>query len=211
MITTEPCRLRKPTAPTLSALLLFVLPAANASPAREVEQLFDLPMEDLLAMEIRSAGKRDEAIRDIPASVTVLTREEIQRYGWVTFEQLLRNVPGFFILDTIDERLIGSRGTAGGGVQLLVNGVPQHQTRQKALTTPEIAQMNIPVESIDRVEVIRGPMSVIYGNNAFLGMINVVTNEIGRNGARFSASYGSRDSGRLFARLGTESDDGLPT
>jgi outer membrane receptor protein involved in Fe transport len=172
-------------------------------------ELLNLPFEDLLQVEIRSAGKREEQIRDIPASVTILTRQEIQRYGWGTFEELLRNVPGFFMLDTIDERLIGNRGTVGGGVQLLVNGIPQHQTRQKALTTPDITHLNIPVESIDRIEVIRGPMSVIYGNNAFLGVVNVVTNEIGRHGPRVSASYGSRDSGRLFARLGDESDQGF--
>jgi outer membrane receptor protein involved in Fe transport len=171
--------------------------------------LLDLPFEDLLQVEIRSAGKREERIRDVPASVTILTREEIRRYGWVTFEELVRNVPGFFLLDTIDERSIGNRGTVGGGVQLLVNGVPQHQTRQKALTIPEIAHLNIPVESTDRIEVIRGPMSVIYGNNAFLGVINVVTNEIGRNGSRVSASLGSRDSGRLFARAGAQTDEGF--
>ncbi len=190
--------------------LLFSAPVAPAQGgAPDPGDLLDLPFEDLLQVEIRAAGKRDEQIRDIPASVTILTREEIQRYGWVTFEELLRNVPGFFILDTIDERLIGNRGTVGGGVQLLVNGVPQHQTRQKALTIPEIAHLNIPVESIDRIEVIRGPMSVIYGNNAFLGVINVVTNGIGRNGPRVSASYGSRDSGRLFARMGTATDEGF--
>jgi outer membrane receptor protein involved in Fe transport len=127
----------------------------------------------------------------------------------VTFEELLRNVPGFFILDTTEERLIGNRGTVGGGVQLLVNGVPQHQTRQKALTIPEIAHVNIPVESIDRIEIIRGPMSVIYGNNAFLGVINVVTNEIDRYGPRVSASRGSRDSGRLFARAGAQTEGGF--
>ncbi len=183
-----------------------LLPAVQA---RADAGLLDLPLEDLLAVEVRAAGKRDEQIRDIPASVTILNRAEIQRYGWVTFEELLRNLPGLFILDTIDERLTGARGTVGGGVQLLVNGVPQHQTRQKVLTITEIAQVNIPVESIDRIEVIRGPMSVIYGNNAFLGVINVVTNEVGRNGPRVSASYGSRDSGRLFARLGTETDSGF--
>ncbi len=191
------------------ALCLSTFASANLAAATGDRDLLNLPFEDLLQVEIRSAGKREEQIRDIPASVTILTREEIARYGWVTFEELLRNVPGFFILDTIDERLIGSRGTVGGGVQLLVNGVPQHQTRQKALTIPEIAQMNIPVESIDRIEVIRGPMSVIYGNNAFLGVINVVTNQIGRSGPRVSASYGSRGSGRLFARLGTEGDRGF--
>ena len=183
-----------------------LLPAARA---QADAGLLDLPLEDLLAVEVRAAGKRDEQIRDIPASVTILTRAEIQRYGWVTFEELLRNVPGFFILDTTEERLIGNRGTVGGGVQLLVNGVPQHQTRQKALTIPEIAHVNIPVESIDRIEIIRGPMSVIYGNNAFLGVINVVTNEIDRYGPRVSASYGSRDSGRLFARAGAQTEDGF--
>ena len=192
----------------LALLCAGLVPGAHAE-SPSFDDLLELPFEDLLAVKIRSASKREEEIRDIPASVTILTREDIERYGWVTFEELLRNVPGFFLLDTIDERVIGNRGTAGGGVQVLVNGVPQHQARQKALTTPEIAQLNIPVESIDCIEVIRGPMSVIYGNNAFLGVINVVTNEIGRYGSRVSASYGSRDSGRLFARLGTQTNDGF--
>lgn len=178
-----------------------------AGPAAGDTTLLDTPFEDLLDVTIESAGKRPEQIRDIPASVTILTREDIARYGYVTLEELLKNVPGFFILDDIGEKYIGTRGAAGGGVQFLVNGVPQHQTRQKALTIPEFAYLNIPVESIDRIEVIRGPMSVVYGNNAFLGVINVVTNEIGRNGPRVSASYGSRDSGRLFARAGMRKDD----
>jgi outer membrane receptor protein involved in Fe transport len=197
MSATERCCHRQLVGPTLSALLLLVLPAADAASAREAEQLFDLPMDDLLALEIRSAGKRDEEIRDIPASVTVLTREEIERYGWVTFEELLRNVPGFFVLDTLDEQPIGTRGVAGGSALILVNGIPQNRAMQLIL----------PVESIDRVEIIRGPMSVIYGDNAFLGVINVRTNDIGRHGPRVSLGAGSRKSAQAFARLGTEGDD----
>lgn len=160
-------------------------------------------------MEIRSAGKRDEQIRDIPASVTIVTREEIARYGYVTFEDLLRNVPGFYLLDNIEDRFIGTRGVVGGGVQILVNGIPQHPSLQKTLTATEIARLDIPVESIDRVEVIRGPMSVIYGNNAFQGVINVVTNEIDRSAGRASVSLGSADSGRLYGRAGVVLDDGF--
>lgn len=171
--------------------------------------LLDLPFEDLLEIEIRSAGKRDEQIRDIPASVTIITREEIARYGYVTFEELLKNVPGLFMLDNTGERFIGARGSVGGGIQFLVNGIPQHESRQKALPMPEIAHLNIPVESIDRIEVVRGPMSVVYGNNAFLGVVNVVTNSIDRHGSRVSAGLGSRDSGRLFVRAGTLSEDGF--
>ncbi len=186
-------------APTLSGLLLLVLAGASAALARAADDLFDLPLADLLQVEIRSAGKRDEEIRDIPASVTILTREEIQRYGWVTFEELLRNVPGFFVLDTLDEQPIGTRGVAGGSVLILVNGVPQNRSMQLIL----------PVESIDRVEIVRGPMSVIYGDNAFLGVINVRTNDIGRHGPRLSLSGGGRNGGQAFARLGAVGEDGF--
>jgi outer membrane receptor protein involved in Fe transport len=66
--------------------------AAQSGPSGD---LLDMPFEELLQVQIRTAGKREEQIRDIPASVTIVTRDDIERYGWVTFEDLLRNVPGF--------------------------------------------------------------------------------------------------------------------
>lgn len=183
--------------------------SSAAAGSRTAGDLLDLPFEDLLQVEIRSAGKREEEIRNIPASVTILTREDIARYGWITFEELLRNVPGFFLLDNTEDRFIGTRGAVGGGVQFLVNGIPQHPSPQKTLTATEIARLDVPIESIDRVEIIRGPMSVIYGNNAFQGVINVVTNEIDRSGPRVSASLGSEESGRLFGRVGQVFDEGF--
>ncbi|NEX22048.1 TonB-dependent receptor [Thiorhodococcus mannitoliphagus] len=209
---TEPtaCRPTTGRAPRAGWALLGLLLTAPCpfGPAR-ADELLDLPFDDLLQVEVASAGKRDEQIRNIPASVSILTREEIARYGYVTLEDLLRNVPGFFILDNTEDRFIGNRGTVGGGVQFLVNGIPQHPSRQKGLSVPEIARLNIPVESIDRIEVIRGPMSVIYGNNAFLGVINIVTNSLATSGPRASVSAGSRDSGQLFARLGGRARDGF--
>ncbi len=191
------------------ALLFLSAWCRLAGAAPHAADLLDIPFEDLLQLQIRSAGKREEEIRDIPASVTIVTREEIERYGWIAFEELLRNVPGFHLLDNIEDRFIGTRGAVGGGVQLLVNGVPQHPSLQKTLTGTEIARLDIPVESIDRVEIVRGPMSVIYGNNAFQGVINVVTNQIDRSGPRASASLGSNRSGRLFGRVGRVLDDGF--
>jgi len=183
--------------------------AVGAGPVPSVDDLLQLPFQDVLAVRIRSAGKREEEIRDIPASVTIVTRQEIERYGWVTFEEVLRNVPGFYLLDNIEDRYIGTRGAAGGGVQFLVNGISQHPSLQKTLTGTEIARLDIPVESIDRIEVIRGPMSVIYGNNAFQGVINVVTNAIDQSGPRASASLGTHQSGRLFGRAGAVFEDGF--
>jgi len=203
-----PTRAPRAVLPALALLCAGLVGGAHAG-TRYPDDLLELPFEDLLEVKIRAAGKREEAIRDIPASVTILTREDIERYGWVTFEDLLRNVPGFFLVDNIEDRFIGTRGTVGGGVQFLVNGIPQHPSLQKTVTATEIARLDIPVESIDRVEIIRGPMSVIYGNNAFQGVINVVTNRIDQSGPRVSASLGSEESGRLFARAGTLFEDGF--
>lgn len=193
---------------TLVLNLVLGAPAALAARPQGPD-LLELPFEDLLEVEIRSAGKREEEIREIPASVTILTREEIARYGWITFEELLRNVPGFYLLDNTEDRFIGTRGAVGGGVQFLVNGIAQHPSLQKTISGTEIARLDIPVESIDRVEIIRGPMSVIYGNNAFQGVINVVTNAIEGSGPRASASLGTGESGRLFGRAGRVFDDGF--
>ena len=66
--------------------------------------------------------------------LTIVTRDEIARYGWQTLEDLLRHVPGFFLLDNTEDRFIGTRGAVGGGVQFLVNGIAQHPSRQKTLT-----------------------------------------------------------------------------
>jgi outer membrane cobalamin receptor len=182
----------------------FIAGSATAGDGR----LLDLSFEELMQVEIRSAGKREERIRDIPASVTIITRDDIARYGWRTLEELLSNVPGFFLLDNTEERFVGTRGAIGGGVQFLVNGIAQHPSQQKTLTVPEIARLNIPVESIDQIEIIRGPMSVIYGNNAFLGVVNIVTNDIAANGPQVSASLGSGGAG-LFARGGWASREGF--
>lgn len=186
-------------------LLALAAPlAATAAP----DELLELPFADLLQVRISAAGKREERIRDIPASVTIVTREEIERDGWLTLEELLRHVPGFFILDNTEERFIGNRGAVGGGVQFLVNGIAQHPSSQRSLTIPEIARLNVPIESIDRIEIIRGPMSVIHGNDAFLGVVNLITNDIAAHGSRVSASLGTRGTRRLFGRVGQASADG---
>lgn len=190
----------------LAACAIAAPPTVRAGSTAD---LFDVPFADLLQVQVRTAGKRTEELRDIPASVTILTREEIQRDGWLTLEELLRNVPGFYVLDNIEDRFIGTRGAVGGGVQFLVNGIPQHPALQKTISGTEIARLDVPIESIDRIEIVRGPMSVIYGNNAFQGVINVVTNALDRGGPRVAATLGNGERGSLFARLGAAGQDGF--
>lgn len=189
-------------------LLLPLLLSTTGARADDLDALYDLSLEELMTVEIDSASKHAEAAWDIPASVIVLTRADIEAMGYLDLEELLTQVPGFYLIDNYEDVLLGVRGTAGGGIQFLVNGVPQHPSRAKGTTFPERARLNIPIESIDRVEIVRGPMSVIWGNNAFQGSVNIITNDAENHGSSFSMTGGYPALGRGHLRLARDFDDG---
>ncbi len=178
-----------------------------------LEDLFDLSFEDLMKVEITTAGKREEKISETPASVVVITREEIETYGYRTLEDILRNVPGFYMID--DYHWLGSlnfgvRGFFSTGpfndVTVMVNGV--NQIGDSWGDYP-FTKINVPVEAIDRIEVIRGPLSVVYGSGAFMGAINIITNmpPEGKAKGLISGSLGTERSKELFVRLSGRNDD----
>ncbi|MCP5324865.1 MAG: TonB-dependent receptor [Oceanospirillaceae bacterium] len=173
----------------------------------ENSDIFDLPLEELMQIQITSATKAPLALRDIAASVTLITREDIARYGYLSLEELLMNVPGFYHVDNFEDYLLGVRGTTGGSIAFLINGVQQHPTRIKGLSIPDRSRMNIPLQSIDRIEIIRGPAAVIYGNNAFSGSINIVTNGQGGSSEILALGAGDNNRQQAFLRSGVKGDD----
>lgn len=167
----------------------------------ETEALFELSLDELLDREITSAGKMAEKVGEIPASIYIVTREEIETYGYRTVAEAIRNIPGFYTIYNYAEDFIGVRGQLNDdNIILLVNGVVQHTT--------SLSDIMMPTDAIDRIEVVRGPMSVIYGSGAFLGSINIVTNQIpyGEPGNTVSVSTGSADTFISFARLSREGE-----
>ena len=186
--------------------LSLISPIGSSAPE---DRYPDYSLDELMGLEISSASKRPETVADIPASVTIITRRDLERMGYASLDEVLRNVPGLYLLDNYEDQLIGVRGGIGGGIQFLVNGVPRHPTRIKGLSVPERSRLNIPVQSIDRIEVVRGPMSVIYGDNAFLGSINIITNQVAATPNLASVSYGNNGARQAFARLRREFDHGF--
>jgi outer membrane receptor protein involved in Fe transport len=176
-----------------------------------VEDVADISLEDLLDVEISTAGKKAERIGDIPASVVLVTRHDIETYGYQTLAEILENIPGLYqIDDTFYPGNFAIRGfwneTANRNVIILVNDVPQ---TDNVISGYPLQQINIPVEAIDRIEVVRGPMSVIYGTGAFFGVINIKTNLIGDEEqiSMVSAAAGTEKSYRLFARASGKDGD----
>jgi outer membrane cobalamin receptor len=177
------------------------------SASAELKQLLSLSLEELLQVEIDTAGKVSEKIGKIPASVVLITRQDIQRYGYTTLDEILRHVSGVYHLNfygtggaSYGVRGYLSTSTANRNMIVLVNGISQVSDYDSSYLLPTVP---VPVEAIDRIEIIRGPQSTIYGSGAFFGVINLITNET--NQKKGAASYvsllgGSRQTRRWFGR-----------
>ncbi len=174
-----------------------------------VEDVADISLEDLLNVEITTAGKKAEKIGDIPASVVVITRKDIETFGYQTLEEILANIPGLYLTNDLFSSKIGIRGfwteRDNGNVIILVNGIVQPSELYSA---HPLENMPIPPEAIDRIEVVRGPMSVIYGTGAFFGVINIKTNLTDDAVVSMvSAAGGSEETFRVLARASGKVED----
>jgi len=144
--------------------------------------LFDLSLEELMNVNVTTASKNAESLSKIPASVVVVQRSEIEKIGYKSIEELLQDVLGMYMIDDYcwnGSKNYGVRGFFSTGsfsnMVVLVNGVDQRCDVQFASYMTE--KFAIPIQAVDRVEVVRGPMSVIYGSGAFFGAINIITNQ----------------------------------
>ena len=168
--------------------------------------LLDKSLEDLMAIEVDSvygASGFKQKVTEAPASVTIITSEEIQRYGYRTLADILRNVRGFYVTYDRNYSYLGVRGYGPPGdynsrIALLIDG---HRFNDNIYDAALIGtEFPIDVDLIDRVEVIRGPNSSLYVASAFLGVINIITKR-GQdmrnvNLAGEAASYGTYE-GRI--------------
>jgi len=172
--------------------------------------LDQLTLQELLNLEVTTAGRQREKISDIPASVVVVTREDIEAYGYQTLEEILRNIPGLYFTNDYFTQNFGLRGFWTVAPQrnfiILVNDIPQTEFLASA---HQLEQINVPVEAIDRIEVVRGPMSVMYGSGAFFGAINIKTNLPGSGFPLNMASVaiGTQKTYRLFTRASNDAKD----
>ena len=142
--------------------------------------------------QVTSVSKSSESLREAPATVVVVTGEEIERRGYLDLEQLLHNLPGFDVNRTNGDIYshVYQRGyydEFNSRLLLLVDGVEQNDLTQGT----QYLSRQYPLTNIDRVEVVYGPASTMYGANAYTGVISVITKDaaalIGEN-RRFGLS-----------------------
>lgn len=181
----------------------------------QIADLTSLSLEDLMKIqvpEVYSASKFEQKATAAPSSTTVITSDEIKRYGYRTLGDVLASVQGFYVTYDRNYDFLGTRGVNLGDFNsrflLLVNG---HRVNDDLSDAAYIdTAFILDVDLIDRVEIIRGPGSVLYGNNAFFGVINVITRQGKQiNGAEASGAYGSYDAYSGRVTLGDQFTNGL--
>src|SRR5581483_9619971 len=141
-------------------------------------KLASLELETLLNMEVTTASKFPQKLADAPGVISVVTKDELRRFGGITLGEILERVPGLQRASAYftDRSLIAARGDQtkidGGHILILVDGRPAREILEGGLVSDLLE--SFPVSVLERIEVIRGPGSVLYGSNAFSAVINLI-------------------------------------
>jgi len=191
------------------ALALLAPLAVLAQEEEELELFF------ATEMKVTSVSKGTSVIdvRDAPAQVTVITAEEIRAFGYRTLAEIVRSVPECFEGGDRMYSLLGVRGFARAGdfntrVLVLLDGHPLNEHWNS--TSPVSTDFPLDLAQLERVEVITGPVSAIYGSNAFFGVVNVVTRKPTKTEAGVSYRAGSAGDNRVAAFAGAGSAPDAP-
>jgi outer membrane receptor for ferrienterochelin and colicins len=182
----------------LALFFAFDRCVAQAQPDQDV---MTLNIEDLARVKVYSASRHEEEVRDAPASVSVITAEEIQRYGWRTLGEALGSLRGYYTSYDRNYTYLGVRGFLRPGdynsrILLLIDG---HRLNDNVFGSAEMGtEFPLDLDLIDHIEVVRGPGSSLFGTNAVFGVINIIT----RRPAARSAVETAGDISSFLSRTG---------
>jgi iron complex outermembrane receptor protein len=199
------------------ATLSFFLSGVSADPGTASPDV--APFDEMaLFREIPSvygASKYEQKVTDAPSSVCIVTASEIRKYGYRTLADILRSLRGFFTTYDRNYTYVGIRGFDRPGdyntrLLLLLDG---HRINDMVYDQAPVGyDFILDLDLVDRVEVIRGPSSSLYGSNAFFGVINVITRR-GRDlkGVEVSGEAGRFDTFKGRVSYGGKFGSGLET
>ncbi len=188
----------------------FAVGVAAQSPAVE---LSDLSLEELTQAEVvYAAARRPQSLTEAPSAVTIVSAADIRRHGHRTLADVLRSVPGFYVTDDRNYSYVGVRGFGRPGdfntrLLLQIDGVRLNDDVYDM--APVGADFPLDLDLVERVEVVRGPASSLYGTSAFFAVVNVVTRRGRDVGGEVALERGAYGTWRERAAYGRRLAGGL--
>ncbi len=200
---------------TLLGVLVWTAAGGDLA-AQDPGRIATMSLEDLMQLEVEpvvGAAGRVQPVTEAPSAVTIITAADIRRYGYRSLADILRLVRGLYVTDDRNYSYVGARGFATPGdyntrVLLLVDG---HRVNDDIFEQAGIGlELGLDPATFERVEIIRGPASALYGTSAFFAVINVTTQRGAvLNGARVLAEIGGLGTRRIFTTAGRQFANGI--
>jgi outer membrane receptor protein involved in Fe transport len=197
----------------LPALFLLLVPAAPAQQTALPQNSADvgsLDLEQLMDLKVTTASLFTDKLSQAPGVMSVVTSDELRRFGGLTLGEVLDRVPGLTQSSQYftDRSLVAVDGdqtkTSGAHILFLINGRPTREVMEGGIISDLVE--SFPVEILERIEIIRGPGSVLYGSNAFSAVINLITRKAESNEAGIRGLVGPNgalaSSGHFFYKRG---------
>jgi outer membrane receptor for ferrienterochelin and colicins len=170
----------------------------SAKTVSSPQDLLSLDMEALLNVKVTTASKFSEKLSDAPGVMHVITRDELQRYNALTLAEILNHVPGLALTTAsfTDRSMVASRGDQttnnSGHILYLINGRPTREVLEGGIASDLLE--SFPLSILERVEVILGPGSVLYGSNAYSAVVNLITRKADGNKLSINAQGGTENA-----------------
>jgi iron complex outermembrane receptor protein len=166
--------------------LVFVAAAAAASAAHaadpaesdDSDALEDVDLVKLLNVEVSTATKTAESLEEAPAVIKVVTREEMRLWGYQSVAEVLEHTVGFYLTDdhvlpnASVRGMTGGLGAESGVIKVMIDG---RSVAYRTTSGNWLGVELVPLESVAQIEILRGPASALYGADAFLGVVNIIT------------------------------------
>lgn len=181
--------------------LTTFLQSMLSAQAQTVEELFDMSLEQLLNAEVSVASRKEESWLEAAGTVYVIDRQMINQFGWRDMKEIVASIPNMDIFYQWSWLPGGQRGFTGNmaSTLLLIDG----REVQNLLANEAFIMNNFPAHRIERVEVLMGPNSTLYGGNAAQGVINIVT--------RLNSEESVTEVGGILGEVGTRQAHFLST
>lgn len=196
---------------SLLSLCLQANPALAEAGNNTSLDLLQIPLEELLEIEVEkiySASRFEQSVTEAPASVSVVTADDIKKSGYRTLAEILNSVRSFYVSNDRNYSYLGARGFSRPGdyntrVLLMIDG---HRLNDNIYDQALIGtEFPLDVDLIDRIEIVRGPGSSLYGTSAFFAVINVITRpDWQKPTGEIAAAYGSNDASQIRLTLGSD-------
>ncbi|MCB1984616.1 MAG: TonB-dependent receptor plug domain-containing protein, partial [Nitrosomonas sp.] len=188
--------------------LFFFLIGSNTLADDKKHDLAGASLEELLNFELITASKIARQVSDAPSAVSIVTADDIKAYGYRTLGEILNSMRGLNITydrayDFLGGRGFSSPGEYSGRIMLLIDGMQANDNVYNQAYFDHSGLID--TELIERVEYVPGPGSVAYGNNAFFGIVNIITKKgTDFNGAQAAVSVGSFLTGKARLTYGKQ-------